>query len=263
MLVGPVHAMRFLWRNRRLTAHLARRSFDARFRGSALGWALALVNPLLMLGVYTVVFTRLLGVGAEDPVAFALRTFSALVLYGVFAEAVGRAPTLVVANPNFVKKLVFPLEVLAIVDVLAVAMVAACSLAILVVALAFFGRLSWWALAVPALLPALLSTTVGVAWIVAAVGVYLRDLAATIGPLLTVALYLTPVFYELDALGDWRGVAQINPLAAVVDGGRRMLALGVAPDWTGLAFATLGGASTAWIGFVWFRLARRGFADVL
>lgn len=262
-LIGPISAARFLWRHRQLTLHLARRQFDARFRGSALGWLLALVNPLLLLTVYTIVFTRFLGVGGDDPIGFAFRLFSALVFFGVFTDAVGRAPTLVAANPNFVKKVVFPLEVLPIVEVLAAAMAAVGSLAVLLVALGVTGRLSWWAAAVPIVLPALVSSTVGIAWIVAAIGVYVRDLASSIGVLLTVVLYLTPVFYELDALGDWRIVAQANPLAAVVDSGRRMLVRGGPPDWAGLGWSTAAGFLVAWAGFVWFRVAKRGFADVV
>lgn len=262
-MIDPLAAARFLWRHRHLTLHLALRQFEARFRGSALGWLLALVNPLALLSVYTVVFTGFLGVGGDDPTGFAFRLFSALVFFGVFTETVARAPTLVIANPNFVKKVVFPLEVLPIVEVIAAAMAAVGSFAVLLVALGVTGRLTWWAAAVPVTLPALVLTTVGVAWIVAAIGVYVRDVASSIGVLLTVVLYLTPVFYELDALGEWRCVAQANPLAAVVDSGRRMLVRGEPPNWVGLACSTAAGLLVAWAGFVWFRVAKRGFADVV
>jgi lipopolysaccharide transport system permease protein len=259
---------RSLWRalmdHRQLIAQLARRQVDARFRGSYLGRLLALVNPLLLLGVFTLVFTELLPIGdPDDRFGFALRLFSGLLLYSVFADTVGRAPTLVVGNPNYVKKVVFPLEVLAVAELMASALLACGSLLILLLALLVTGRLTVTAFAFPLVVPPVLCTTLGVAWMVTSLGVYVRDIASSIGVLLTILLYLTPVFYGLDQLGDWRWLAELNPLAAAVDSGRRALVLGAEPDWRGLAIAWGAGAVVAYLGFVWFRLTKRGFADVL
>lgn len=262
--LSPVSLLRLLAQHRQLIGQLARRQVDARFRGSHLGRLLAVLNPLLLLGVYTLVFTTMLPIGdANDRLGFALRLFSALTVYQVFADTVGRAPLLVVGNPNYVKKVVFPLEVLPVAEMLAAAILACGSLVILLAALVVTGRLGTTALAFPLVVPPLFGVTLGIAWIMAALGVYVRDLASTIGVLLTVLLYLTPVFYDLDQLGQWRWLAELNPLAAVVDSGRAVLVLGRAPDWAGLAWSWLGGALVAYVGFVWFRLTKRGFADVL
>lgn len=258
---------RQLWRtlldNRQLIVQLARRQVEARFRGSFLGWLLALVNPLLLLGVYTLVFVGLLKIGGDDKLGFAFEVFSGMLLFAVFADTVGRAPTLVTGNPNYVKKVVFPLEVLPVAELLSAALMSAFSLAILLVAMAVTGRLSTWALVFPVVLPPLVMTTIGVAWIVTSSGVYVRDLASSIGVVLTMLFYLTPVFYRLETLHEWRWLAELNPLAAVIDSGRRMLVLGGEPDWRGVGVSWLVSAVLAWVGFCWFRLTKRGFADVL
>ncbi|MEO6596286.1 MAG: ABC transporter permease [Planctomycetota bacterium] len=263
--LGPGSMLRLLWAQRQLIVQIARRQVEARFRGSLLGRLLALVNPLLLLGVYTLVFTTLMPMpgAAADRFGFALKLFGGLLLYQVFAETVGRAPTLIVGNANYVKKGVFPLEVLPIADMLAAAMLAAGNLVVLVVALLLAGKLSVTALAFPLVLPPLFGVTAGVAWFMASLGVYVRDLASTIGVLLTMLLYLTPVFYEPADLGSWRWLADLNPLAGVFDAGRRALVHGTWPDWATLGQSWIGGALLAWLGFAWFRGTKRGFADVV
>lgn len=260
---NPLQLWRLLREHGQLVVQLARRQVEARFRGSFLGWFLALVNPLLLLAVYTLVFTGLLKVGGEDKLGFAFEVFSGMLLFAVFSDTVGRAPTLVTGNPNYVKKIVFPLEVLPVAELLAAAVMATFSLVILVVALAVTGRLTPWALCYPVVLPPLFLCTMGIAWIVTSLGVYVRDLASSIGVILTMLFYLTPVFYRLDSLREWQWLAELNPLAAVVDSGRRALVLGLEPDWRGVGVSWAVGAVTCWIGYVWFRLTKRGFADAL
>jgi lipopolysaccharide transport system permease protein len=250
--------------HRQLIGQLARRQVDARFRGSYFGRLLAFLNPLVLLGVYTLVFTKFLPIAdPNDRVGFALRLFSSILLFTVFSETVSRAPTLVVGNPNYVKKVVFPLEVLPVAEMVAAAVLAGGNLVILLLALILTGKLGLMALAFPLVVPPLVMTTLGVAWIVAAVGVYVRDIASSMGVLLTILFYLTPIFYELDQFGSWRWLAELNPLAAVIDSGRRTLVMGGAPDGWGLVLSWVGGALVAYVGFVWFRLSKRGFADVL
>jgi lipopolysaccharide transport system permease protein len=265
--LGPASLLRSLLEQRQLIVQLARRQVEARFRGSHLGRLLAFLNPLLLLGVYTLVFTTLMPIGGTaagiDRVGFVLKLFTSLLVYQVFAETVGRAPTLIVGNPNYVKKVVFPLEVLPVAEMLAAAMLALANLLILVPALLITGKLGITAIAFPLVLPPLFCTTVGVAWLMASIGVYARDLAASIGVLLTVLFYLTPVFYELGDLGGWRWIAELNPLAGVVEAAKRSMVLGLWPEWRGLAWSWLAGSLVAYGGFVWFRMTKRGFADVL
>jgi lipopolysaccharide transport system permease protein len=265
--VGPGAMVQTLYAHRQLIEQLARRQFDARFRGSLLGRYLALLNPLLLLGIYSLVFLVLLPIGGPggsiDRVEFVLKLFGSLLIYQVFAETVGRAPTVVLSNQNFVKKVVFPLEVLPVADLIAAAALVLGNLAILLLALVVTGKLSWTVVAFPLLVPPLFGVTIGAAWLMASLGVYVRDLASSIGVLLTVLFYLTPVFYELSDLGRWQWLALLNPLAAVFESGKRVLVQGLWPDWATLAGSWLGSALIAWLGFVWFRVTKRGFADVL
>jgi lipopolysaccharide transport system permease protein len=158
---------------------------------------------------------------------------------------------------------VFPLEALTLADLLAAAVLAAGNLVVLLAALALAGKLTVTAVALPLVLPPLFGITAGAGWFLASLGVYVRDLASSIGVLLTVIFYLTPVFYELGQLGGWSWLGVLNPLAPVVDAGKRCLVHGVWPDWPSLAWSWLTGAVVAWLGFVWFRVTKRGFADVV
>jgi len=265
--LGLVPPWRALWASRHVIAELGRRQVRVRHRGSFLGVLWTLVHPLLLLGVYTLVFTVLLPYGVEPGrrAAFVLELFCGLVVFGVFAETVQRAPTAVWSNPNFVKKAVFPLEALPVADLWASAFAGAVNFLVLMAA-SWFVAGPWPASALwlPAFVPPLLLATAGVAWIVAALGVYVRDLAVSIGVLVTALFFLTPIVYRLDQVpATWRPLLELNPLAGLVDGVRTVLFAGSPPDPGGLALAWLLAALLAHVGLVAFRAARRGFADVL
>lgn len=262
--IGPLHLLRLLRRHRQLIVQLARRQVDARFRGAYLGPALALLNPLLLLGLFTLVFTVVMPIAsAADRAGFALRLFAGMLLFSLFQDTVARAPTAVTGNPNYVKKVVFPLEVLPVADLFAAIVLAGGQLAILLIAVVATGRWTAWWLALPVVVPPIALVTLGIAWLVASLGVYVRDIAATIGVFVTMLFYLTPVLYDLDQLGEWRWLAELNPMAAAVDSGRRLLVTGSSPDWPALAVSYCASMVVAWIGFAWFRATKRGFADVL
>jgi lipopolysaccharide transport system permease protein len=262
----PTALVRTLWQQRHVIAQLGRRQVQSRHRGSLLGWAWVVLNPLLQLAVYTLAFTVLFPVAGDlgSRIDFSLRLFCGLVLWWVFADTVSRAPTAIVSNPNFVKKVVFPLEALPAADLYESLCLAAVNLAVLGVAALIHGSLSWTALLFPLAFPPLVLLSLGTAWFFAALGVYMRDLRASIGVLITALMFLTPIFYRLDDVpARLRGLLQANPLAVVIETGRRTLLWAEQPDWVALSVAYAVGAAAAVLGFAWFRATKRGFADVL
>lgn len=263
----PLEPWRALWRHRHVIAQLGRRQVQARHRGTYLGMLWNLVNPLLLLSVYSLVFIELMPVGVEpgERLAFVLRMFCGLVLFNCFAETVLRAPGTVLGSANYVKKIVFPLEALPAADLWASAVGCGMNLVVLLAAAVFAGSgLHASMLLFPLVLPPLLLFTLGVAWLVAALGVYVRDLQASIGVLMTVLFFLTPVFYSLEGQDDsLRAVLQLNPLAVLIEASRATLLAGQAPSWRSLGLAYVVALIVAQAGFAWFRATKRGFVDVV
>jgi len=266
---SPVTALVSLWENRDLLWQMTRRDVVGRYRGSLLGLVWSFLSPLLLLGVYTFVFSVIFqarwGQGGEDKAGFAVLLFTGMIIHTLFAECVNRAPTLILNNVNYVKKVIFPLEVLPWVAMGSGLFHAAVSIAVL---LAFAALVvappSWTVLLLPGLLLPLVLITMGVSWFLASLGVYLRDVAQITGMLTTVMLFLSPVFYPVTALPEaYRPLLYFNPLTFVIEQSREILIWGRPPDWPGLALYMAVSVVVAWLGFAWFQRTRRGFADVL
>lgn len=260
-----------LWRNRQLIAQLTQREVVGRYRGSVLGLAWSFFNPVFMLTVYTFVFSEIFKTRWSDAAAddsktqFALVLFVGMIVLGLFSEVVNRAPGLIVANVNYVKKVVFPLEILPVVALGAALFHGLISLGVLLAAFALFnGTLHWTVLFAPLVLLPLVIVTLGLAWMLAALGVFLRDVGQTVGLLTTVLTFLSPVFYPVSAVPErFRPFIMANPLTFIIEQARDVLVWGRLPHWTGLCIYTLAACATAWAGFAWFQKTRRGFADVL
>jgi lipopolysaccharide transport system permease protein len=258
-----------LWVNRELIAQLTRREVLSRYRGSILGLAWSFFNPLLMLAVYTFVFSVVFkarwGLGDESKADFAIVVFAGMIIHGLFAECVSRAPGLILANVNYVKKMVFPLEILPWVAAGSALFHSAVSIAVLLTAqLVVQHAVASTIVFLPIVLLPLLFVTVGLAWFLASIGVYVRDIAQMIGIFTTVLLFLSPVFYPVDALPEnYRILLLLNPLTPVIGDARRVLIWGEAPDWAGLIIYASASFVVAWLGFWWFQRTRRGFADVV
>jgi lipopolysaccharide transport system permease protein len=258
-----------LWLNRELIAQLTRREVLSRYRGSILGLAWSFFNPLLMLGVYTFVFSVVLkarwGLSDESKADFAIVLFAGMIIHGLFAECVNRAPGLILANVNYVKKVVFPLEILPWVAAGSALFHSAVSIAVLLMAqLVFQHGLASTTVFLPIVLLPLLFATMGFAWFLSSIGVYVRDIGQTIGILTMVLLFLSPVFYPVDALPEnYRILLLLNPLTPVIEDARRVLIWGQAPNWAGLIIYASTAFVVAWLGFWWFQRTRRGFADVV
>lgn len=258
------------WRNRYLVWQLTKREVVGRYRGSALGLVWSIVNPLMMLMVYTFVFSVVFKArwdidSGEARSEFAIILFAGLILNNFFAECVNRAPTLIVANVNFVKKIVFPLQLLPIVSTLSALFHLLVSIAILLLAeIVLTGSLPWTIVGLPLLIVPLFVACVGIGWLLASVGAYIRDIAYVTGLLTTIALFVSPVFYPVTAVPpSFRFWIELNPLTFVFETGRGMLVQGLLPDVISLAIFWLGCIIVGLFGFYWFERTKRGFADVL
>lgn len=260
---------RLAWHSRTLILSLTRRDIEQRYRGSAIGLLWSLVNPLLMLGIYTFVFSAIFkmrwAVLSDNPFDFALMLFSGLMLFNFFSECVSRAASLIVGNPNLVKKIVFPLHVQAWTVVGAGLFQAAVSLGVLLVALLVIrGGVPWTVVLLPLVLAPLCLLVLGSVWLVSALGVFIRDVGQIVGHVLTMMMFLSPLFYPIEAIPKkFQWLFYLNPLTFLVNEARKVLVIGTTPDWAGLAAYSLLALMATWVGFWFFQRARPGFSDVI
>ena len=262
---------RSLWRNRQLILQMTKREVVGRYKGSAMGLAWSFFNPVLMLVVYTFVFSEIFqsrwgGIGGDDSkTQFAVVLFVGMIVLNLFSEVINRAPILILANVNYVKKVVFPIEILPVVTMGAALFHSVISLCVLLAAFALFnGYLQWTAVLTPLVLLPIVILTLGLAWLLASLGVFLRDVGQTIGIITTVLMFLSPVFYPVTAVPErFRSFIMSNPLTFIIEQAREVLIWGHLPNWMGLAIYTVAATVVAWIGFAWFQKTRKGFADVL
>jgi lipopolysaccharide transport system permease protein len=257
------------WRNRELIFQLTKREVLGQYRGSIMGLTWSFLNPLLMLAVYTFVFSVVFrvrgGLGGEDKVNFAIFLFAGLIVYWLFSECINRAPSLIVSNANYVKRVVFPLEILPSVAIGSALFRAVISVVVLLTTQLLYNQwLPWTVVVFPIILVPLLLTTVGLAWLLSALGVYVRDIAQATSILTTVLMWLSPVFYSVSALPQrYQPWLHLNPLTFIIEEGRNVLIFGKTPDWIGWGLSFFTALVVSGGGFWWFQKTRKGFADVL
>lgn len=257
------------WRYRNLIFQMTKREVIGRYRGSVMGLFWSLFNPVLMLTVYTLIFSVVFkarwGGGSGSKTEYAAILFTGLIVHGLFAECVNRAPVLILSNVNFVKRVVFPLDILPWVALGSALFHAAISMGVLLVFfLALHGFLYWTVLFLPFLFLPLLLLIMGVSWFLAATGVYLRDVAQTTGLVTTLMMFLSPVFYPITALPEaYRPLLYLNPLTFIIEEGRNLLIWGKTPEWTSWALYFAASLLVAWAGLWWFQKLRKGFSDVV
>ncbi len=265
----PRELVASLWRNRSLVKALIQRDVMGRYRGSLMGMLWSLFNPVFMLTVYTFVFSVVFKarweVGSDSKTEFALLLFAGLIVFNMFSECINRAPTLILSNVNYVKKVVFPLEILPWAALGSTLFHGVISLVVWLIAYAiFFGIPHTTVLLFPLIILPLLLFIMGLTWGLSSLGVYLRDISQFVGILTTVLMFLSPVFYPASALPqEYRQLLQLNPLTPAIEQARDVLFWGRVPDPTIISLYFTGAAALAWLGFAWFQKVRRGFADVL
>jgi len=251
---------------------MVKREVLSRYKGSFLGLLWSFVNPVLMLTIYTFVFGIVFKVRLEqhsafydDKAAFALLLFSGLIVYNLFNECISRAPGLILANTNYVKKIIFPLEILPWVTLGAALFHAGMSYLVLLFFLMVLGHpLHGTIFLLPIVVMPLLLLIMGLSWLLASIGVFVRDIGQFIGLILTMMLFLSPIFYPASALPEAvRDYIFLNPLTFIIEQSRGLILEGILPNWFGLTIYFLIAISIAGTGLIWFEKTRKGFADVL
>jgi lipopolysaccharide transport system permease protein len=267
--VSPHHFVATLTRYRDLIGRLVRRDFSAKYRGSMLGVVWAVVTPLLMVTVFVfvfgVVFQARWGSESMPRASFTVTFLLGMMVHGIFAEALARAPSAVLGNPAYVKKVVFPLEILPVVIVLNALVSAAIGLTIvLIIHLLLSGTVEPTLVLLPLVLAPYVLTVLGFVYFVGSIGVYFRDISHIIGLVTLASMFMAPIFYPIAAVPEaFRTLLYLNPLTFPVEQARAVALYGQAPDWLGLGIYTAVGVAFAWLGFAWFQKTRRGFADVV
>lgn len=260
-----------LGQHRNLIWQLITREIAARYRGTYLGVLWSLLTPLLMLSVYTIVFSMIFHVRWRDvdttanPGHFTFALFAGLIPFSVFSEVVTRAPSLILSVPNYVKKVVFPLEVLPIVIVSAAVVHSLISVVLLVIALGvFWGFLSSTLFLLPLVYVPLICLCLGLGWLLASLGVYVRDIGQGIGLVVQMLFFLSPIFFPVTAAPEsLRVIFYLNPLTWILDGFRQVVLWGEPLKWKAWSGLTAGAAIFAWLGYLWFSKTKLGFADVM
>jgi lipopolysaccharide transport system permease protein len=259
-----------LWQHRQLIKQMAWREVVGRYKGSFMGLFWSFINPVLMLTVYTFVFSVVFkarwGVDSGDSkTSFALILFVGLIAHGLLAEVLNRAPSLIVSNVNYVKKVIFPVEILPVISLLAALFHSMISVLVLLLASAAINfYLPWTVILLPITLLPLIMLILGLSWIFSSLGVFIRDIGQTIGIITTVMMFLAPVFYPLSAMPEkYHPYIMANPLTFIIEQSREVLIYGHLPNWSGLGLYMLIAIGVAWAGYAWFQKTRKGFADVL
>ncbi|PTV64958.1 MULTISPECIES: ABC transporter permease [Pseudomonas] len=268
--VSPLEMIKSLWRNKLLIVQLSKREVLDRYRGSVLGLSWSFFNPVLMLIIYTFVFSvvfkaRWGGNPEESKSDFAIILYIGLILHGLFAECINRSPNLITSNVSYVKKVVFPLEILPWAALLSSLFHAFINFLVLLIAMFLLNQsVPLTAALFPLVILPLILGTLGFSWFIAALGVYLRDVSQVTNMITTILLFMSGVFFPITALPvayhEW---LRLNPLATIIEQSRNVLIFGHSPDLTALAYLYALGLLTAICGFAWFQKTRKGFADVL
>lgn len=269
--LDPGAMVRRLWASRELTWQFASRRVRARYKGQALGAAWSIADPLITLAIYTFVFGLVLqraSAGGEGGIArFALEVFAGIITFNLFRETVGPAPTLVVSQPNFVKKVVYPLETLPVSQLLVALFNYATGLAVWIVGYAVFSSTHVpqpGLVLVPLVLLPVALLALGVSWVLASLGVFLRDLRTPTGSVLHMLFFLSAIFYRLEDVPEsYRWLIALNPLAQSVEAARAVMFGEGLPHWGWWSGMTGAGVLMSLLGYAFFMKSRRAFADVI
>lgn len=255
--------------NKELIITLVKREVAGRYRGSMMGILWSFFQPIFMLAVYTFVFSVVFksrwNMGNDSKTEFALVLYVGLIVFNLFAECVNRAPRIILSNVNYVKKVVFPLEILPWVIIGSSLFHLGIGLAVwFIFYVFFFGVPSVSILLAPLVLLPLIMMTMGFSWLLASLGVYVRDVEQLIGIFTSALMFVSPIFYPISILPtNYQRLLFLNPITPVIEYTRGVLLWGQTPDWTFFGIYLFVTSIIAWAGFAWFQKTRKGFADVL
>lgn len=270
-MLNPVTYITALGRNRSLLRQMLLRDLSARYKGSMLGFVWSFAHPLMMLCVYTfvfgIVFKARWGVEAfeDNRAAFPLIMFCGMAVFNIFSESVNRSASVIVNNPGYVKKVIFPLELLPLCNVITAFLFGLAWFALLLIGVVLLlGHLSWTMLLLPVTLVPLVLFSAGTAFFVASLGVYLRDVQQLVGIVTQVLFFMTPIFYPVSIVPEnLRWILEINPLSPLVEQTRRLFLYAQAPDPAICMLMFVVSWGVFQLGMMWFLKTKKGFADVL
>lgn len=261
---------KLIWKNQALLFQLIQRNISIRYKGAVLGGIWCFVQPLLMLCVYTFVFSVVFkarwGMSLGDSQgAFAVIMFCGMAIFNIFSESLIGNCNIILTNQNYVQKVIFPLEMLPVAHVATSFVLGTVWFILLLAGVIFvFGTLSWTMFLILPILIILFLFSLGFSFLVAALGVYLRDTLYVVQVLLQILFFLTPIFYPVGAVPErFRLILQINPLTIMIEEARKVFLFGTCPDWSFLGIAFLISLLVMQLGFAFFYKTQKGFADVL
>jgi lipopolysaccharide transport system permease protein len=261
-----------LWKYREMIVEMTRRDINQNYQGSFLGILWSLIGPLSTLLIYTFVFSVVFQArwrSASEQLTpkgeFALILFAGLTAFNVFSIVISRSPGLILSVPNYVKKVIFPLEILPVVATGSAVITSFINVVLILIGAALiYGGISSTIWLLPLAYLPLIFLTLGISWFLSSLGVYIRDMGQAIGVIVQIIFFLTPIVYSADILPkNVRFLANINPFALIVDWFRSTMLWGSSPNWGVWTVLTLACALLALLGYGWFSLTKKGFADVL
>jgi lipopolysaccharide transport system permease protein len=263
---NPFRIVAGLYPNRYLLGQLIKRDILLRYRGAMFGVLWIFLSPLLMLGIFAFVFGHIFQARwpqQQEGLPFWLVLYSGLIVFNIFAEAVSRSPSAVRSYPSYVKKIIFPVDILPLVPLGAGLVHGAFNFFILLAALAWTGNLHGQILLFPLLLIPVLLLALGFSWFLAAWGVFIKDMTQIVPLFVQMLMFLSPVFYPVSAVPEvLRPIYLHNPLGAVIEAGRAA-ALGTSIPWVPWVTALVIGLAFAILGYAFFQHSREEFADAL
>ena len=269
-ILDPLPGLRLIFRNGALLRQLVRRNIISKYQGSALGIFWNAVHPLMRLCIYTFVFSVVFKArwGTDTSATrefFAVNLFCGMTIYSIFSDAVNMSAVQITLNPNYVKKVVFPLPLLPLSQVISSFIQGLVWILLLFIgATVFCSSLSWTMLFLPLILLPLFLFTLGISYFLSSLTVYLRDTPYILGVILQVLFFATPIFYPVEQVPEkFRTVLQINPLTIMIEESRKVMLLSQTPDWKFFGISLAVGIVVFLLGFAWFNKTQKGFADVL
>jgi lipopolysaccharide transport system permease protein len=268
--LNPLLLLRNLWHNRDLIIQFTKRDIEGRYRGAFLGLLWSFANPMIQLLIYTFVFgfifaARWPNAQTNNLGGFAMTLFCGITAFNIFGECVGRAPSLILGVPNYVKKVVFPLEILPVVSLGAALFHGIISLGILLIGNVFVAwYVPWTLVLLPLVLLPLVFFCLGLGWFLASLGVFIRDIGYTVTLILQVLLFTSPIFFPIERIPEpFQTIIRFNPLSSIVENFRRVILWGFLPSWPGLVLWILVSAMVMMFGYAWFMATKKAFADVI
>ncbi len=268
--LNPIKIFGHLWLHKDLSLRLSKKAILVRYRGSLLGLLWAFVQPLMMLAVYTFVFSVIFeakwGHSPEQGrLSFAMALFTGILTFNIIGDTVNASPGLILGHANFVKKVVFPLEILPLVKLIESVVFSLFGLLVLLAAQLIFDHiLQWTIIFLPLIWLPVVLFALGWSYFIASLGVFIRDIGSITGVVVTMLFFLSPIFYPLSAVPEnLRIYCQMNPIAMFVQDARRVVLWGQMPDWCWFSIYFLISLGVFVLGFAWFMKSKKAFADVL